>query len=470
MTAEPRYATRPTPGAKHDLWAIEQVARVLGMPLMPWQRLVARVASERSAADPRRFRYHTVVLTVPRQSGKTSMIRAILAQRALMNPGRRSFYTAQTGKDAAARWKDLVSQIENGPLAPHVVTRLAAGSQALIFPNSSAISPFAPTPKSLHGYTPHDVVLDEIFMWSDEQGEELMGAVKPAQITLPDRQLWLISTMGTEQSDFLNSWIDTGREAVGARDAGVAYFEWALEDGLDEYSPENWSFHPALGHTITMADLQDATDSHSRGEWNRAYMNRRTKQVDSWIDPDQLEKVLSAVDTPPAALSDVHLAFDIDPKPSGGAGIVAAWQGPDGHPIVKTYRYENSARAWVAKDVLELLPQGYASITYDNTAINRNTAGNVRRKDDSFGAGTNTAEFTSACMLLKELLESGDITVEDTEPMRSAIQSITTRALGEGWAISRSRSNGDVSLAVAMALAVKNALHSDVGHAPIIHF
>ena len=103
MSAEPTYDTPITPGSRHDLKKIDIMARVLGVPLMPWQRLVARVASERHPDDPKRFRYHTVILTVPRQSGKTTLMRAILAQRALVNRNRSAFYTAQTGKDATAR-------------------------------------------------------------------------------------------------------------------------------------------------------------------------------------------------------------------------------------------------------------------------------------------------------------------------------------------------------------------------------
>lgn len=65
--AQPIYATRPNPDAPHDLSKIEQVSRLLGTPLLPWQRYVARVATEKNENGS--YRYPVVILTVPRQSG-----------------------------------------------------------------------------------------------------------------------------------------------------------------------------------------------------------------------------------------------------------------------------------------------------------------------------------------------------------------------------------------------------------------
>ncbi|MGP9788286.1 hypothetical protein ACT3UD_18605, partial [Glutamicibacter sp. 287] len=70
--AQPRYATLPTAGADHELAAVELVAKLRNKPLLPWQRLVVRVATEKTAFG--QYRYRTVVITVPRQSGKTVLV------------------------------------------------------------------------------------------------------------------------------------------------------------------------------------------------------------------------------------------------------------------------------------------------------------------------------------------------------------------------------------------------------------
>lgn len=462
LDAPPLHATQPTPGAKHDLLQIELISKVLGVPLMPWQKYVARVASERHPDDPRRFRYRTIILTVPRQSGKTTLMRTILTQRAIVENSRSAFYTAQTGKDATARWKDLISQIEKCFLQAYTDTRMSQGAQSMSFENGSSISPFAPTPKSLHGYTPDDVMLDEIFEWDQEQGEMLMGAVKPAQQTRIGRQLWLVSTMGTEDSTFLDEWLEKGRESLDDPESQIAYFEWALEDGLDEYDPDNWDFHPALGHTIQKEDLAEASENHGRGEWNRAYMNRKTKVAEKWKDDETLLQITKQFEAP-ASRAQVHLAWEVDPKKAGGAAIVAAWN-VDGIIHAMPF-YMEPGRSWVIDVLRESIGQRFASITYDNTAMNRHYADSIH--DHGVMRALNTQEYTSACMMLDELIETKGIVIADSVELRDHTQSVATKTLGEGWAISRTKSTGDVSLAVAMAVAVKAAAHVAPAPAPM---
>ena len=67
---------------------------------MPWQRYVADVGLEllEGTAIPA---YREIVVTIPRQNGKTTLTLAFEIQRALGWGGPQSIaYTAQTGKDA----------------------------------------------------------------------------------------------------------------------------------------------------------------------------------------------------------------------------------------------------------------------------------------------------------------------------------------------------------------------------------
>src|SRR6187431_776274 len=229
---------------------VAHLAALLGTPLMPWQRYVADVALELHPDDPGRWRYPTVIVTVPRQSGKTTLLRAVALDRCLTRARTRVFMTAQTGKDAHTRWKDTVEVIERSPFGPHVKVNRAAGAPTFILPNSSQVRAFAPTPKSIHGETPHLVMIDEGWAFDAAQGEDLMGAIRPAQITIADRQLWIVSTRGSADSTFLDAWIDAGRLATRDPGAAVAFFEWSAAEGADAYDPATWEFHPALGHTI----------------------------------------------------------------------------------------------------------------------------------------------------------------------------------------------------------------------------
>ena len=80
LACKPRIATertdRPTKGGE-----VAKVAEMLGTPLMPHQQLVVDVALEEN--EDGTPAYQEVVLTVPRQSGKSALVCALMVWNAL---------------------------------------------------------------------------------------------------------------------------------------------------------------------------------------------------------------------------------------------------------------------------------------------------------------------------------------------------------------------------------------------------
>ena len=73
---------------------------------MPWQRYVADTALEIDPASGR-LKYRTVVITVPRQSGKTTLLLSLMVHRAIGFGQRQNIvYTAQTQKAARKKWEE----------------------------------------------------------------------------------------------------------------------------------------------------------------------------------------------------------------------------------------------------------------------------------------------------------------------------------------------------------------------------
>lgn len=324
--ATPLWSVMPTPGACHELGACRATAQMLGTPLLPWQEWYARLATERRLDDPRRYRYPMFLLTVPRQAGKTTIVRVVLLTRMILYSDRRAFYTAQTGKDATERWADLAAAVmaRRCPLAPLVSLRKAAGSARLTLePTGSRLSPFAPTPGAMHGYTPHDVAIDELFAFSEAEGTDLEGAIVPAQMTLVDRQLLGLSTAGDRTSTYLKRKVAEGRAACRDGDPSMGYAEWSLPSGLDPYDPASWTFHPAFGLTQQLIDFEQAAKDLPPGEWLRAMMNVWTEDGDPLFDmaayDDSRVDGLVAVE-----LGAVVVGFAVSAD-RDRAALVAAW-------------------------------------------------------------------------------------------------------------------------------------------------
>jgi phage terminase large subunit-like protein len=193
MTAEPRWSTPRTTSRKTMGDVAGKMAVALGLPLMGWQQRVADVALEQN--DDGRFAYRDVALTVPRQQGKSSLLLVIQMTRALASENQNVRYAAQHG--AAARQKlidDWLPALKKSPLSRYFRPRLTSGHEALLFDNGSSIGLVASTEKSGHGSTVDLAVMDEAFAHPDARVEQ---SLRPAMLTRPNAQLWIVSTAGT---------------------------------------------------------------------------------------------------------------------------------------------------------------------------------------------------------------------------------------------------------------------------------
>ena len=193
MSAEARWATPRTTSRRTLGEQADKIAIALGKPLLPWQRQVLDVALE--VDDEDRPAYRDVCVTVPRQQGKTTMNLVLTLHRALSREKQTIKYTAQHG--AAARTKlidDWLPALTKSPFARYFTPRLTSGHEALHFTNGSSLGLVATTQKSGHGSTIDLAICDEAFAYPDARVEQ---AVRPAMVTRPDAQLWIVSTAGT---------------------------------------------------------------------------------------------------------------------------------------------------------------------------------------------------------------------------------------------------------------------------------
>ena len=267
----PRYSTRrdvtaPTYGGKVAL-----LGAAMGLPLMPWQRHVADVALELGTNG--HYRYSTVVLTVPRQSGKTSLLRPVLAHRALTLNRAQLWITAQLRQDARDTWADTCDLIQDSPLGQLTKRRNTNGGECLTFSNNSRLRLFnAGSDKALHGKQSDLVFIDEAFAFGEEQGDAILQAVLPTQATRPGAQTWIVSTAGTAASTWLRAYVTKGRAGAAKR---TAYFEWSIPEDTEDLTDLDLyvKHHPAVGHTISRDALETAPEGMKPGEFARAYGN-----------------------------------------------------------------------------------------------------------------------------------------------------------------------------------------------------
>jgi phage terminase large subunit-like protein len=455
-SALPRKATKPTPGAKNELAAVERVAAELGTPLLPWQRYVTRVMTEKNADGS--YRYPSVVLSVPRQSGKSLLIRTILTARALVNPGRKAFATAQTGKDAQERWRDLIDAIAASKFGNTIHVRRAADSPRITFHNGSRIAPFVPNAESLHGYSFQDLVLDEVFSYDELLGNDILGAAIPAMQTFKDRQVVLISTRGTPKSTFLNSWLKRAELAQDDPNGAIAFFDWSLEAGLDASDASHWDMHPGLqGGLIQKDDIAQAQTQMSKGEWERSYMNRQTIVFESVLDTKRWAQSYAKLSVP-ASRSNVAIGWELAYDKSSAA-VVAAWREGD-YIQVKVIR-TGSGVSWLPETLKQIKESRPMDVAADKYPMNSMIADAFFA--DNYGQELRllrSDEYKTAGVTFKSMLEDGLLQHESHPVLNDAIGSAATRRMGEGWVFSHEQCQPALLAAVsAVRLVTEQRQH-----------
>ncbi len=251
---------------------------------MPWQQLVADVAGEYDPVTGRPA-YREIIVTVPRQSGKTTEELIFQLDRAIMwSRPQRIAYTAQTGLDGRQKViNDFWPVIRHSPFNAAVARVLrGAAETAIVFKNESRLEVLATSEEAGHGRTLDLGVIDEAFADEDDRREQ---ALLPAMATREDAQLLVFSTMGTQKSTYLNRKVEAGRNAVNEGfSSGIAYFEWSAAADADPDDPATWrSCMPALGHTITEETVRHARQTMPDGEFRRAYLNQQMAGEDHWL-------------------------------------------------------------------------------------------------------------------------------------------------------------------------------------------
>lgn len=417
---------------------------------MPWQRMVADVALEVDPATGR-LAYREVGLTVPRQSGKTTLLLAMMVHRALgFGQRQRIVYTAQTRNDARQKWEDgHVATLDASPFKGMYVVRRSNGSEAIKWRNGSLHGITATTEKSGHGETLDLGVIDEAFAQVDNRLEQ---AMKPAMITRPQPQLWVVSTAGTpDSSSYLWSKVEAGRRRAGVAGSSVAYFEWSADEDADPADPATWwSCMPALGHTIGEDAVRADFESMLLPEFRRAYLNQ-------WVAgkaeaPIPLALWEACADASSAPEDPVTFAFDVTPDRAKAAIAVAGRRG-DGRLHLEVVEHRPGT-GWVVARLVELRERwGPKAVVADFTG----PAGSLRADAERAGLAVRAVtagEHAQACGRLYDAVTAGHVRHRGQPELVDALDGATQRALGDGgWAWSRKSSAVDICPLVAVTLA-----------------
>lgn len=299
----------------------------------PWQdgagrAILGKCADGLYAAD-------AVVLSIPRQVGKTYLVGWIVFALCLIFPGLTVLWTAHRYKTATETFSSLRGMSRRPRVRPHVLkVTQGAGDQVVYFRNGSRILFGARERGFGRGFTDVDVeVFDEAQILSDAAIDDMI----PATNVSPNP---LILYMGTppKPTDPGEVFTRHRTEALSGESADELYIELSADDDADPLDPVQWSkANPSFPHRTTERAMlrmrknlsPDAFLREGLGIWN--------------VDADRLRHPLDREGWIATALLDSPErsgmpAFFVTMGLDGVVVVAAAYFGSDGRPHVELAR------------------------------------------------------------------------------------------------------------------------------------
>lgn len=422
----------------------------------PWQWDVAEVAGELND-DGTGFRYGTVVLSVPRRAGKTTVVLGVNLDHLDITPDQRAWYTAQRRETAAKLFRDeWVPMLE--PLSRLYRLRKSQGSEGVHKRRgSSRLQLFAPTADALHSTNADTVTVDEAWAFDTERGEALEGGITPAQLTRPWRQTWIVSAGGTVESTWWDRWLTAGASGL----PGIAMFDYGADATDPRYDPGNpavWAAsHPTAGLAFPMSVLEaEWAHRDSDAAFERAYLNvwPRPSEVVAATGLD-LDAWRAAAHPELAPARVTAVAFDVAGDRSSAA-IAVAGPDPDGARVVVQVVEAAPGVGWLADAAKRHRRTHPGAQLVADSLVAAAVVAELHRAGLSvlpIGAG----DHARACGALVDRLAAGTLAHRGQAALDDAVLAARRRPLGDAWLWSRARSGGDISPLVAVTLAAWGA-------------
>lgn len=425
---------------------------------MRWQQHVADVANEYTL-EPNpltgqlevRLHYETVIIVVPRQQGKTTLLEPTLITAALRRPDIDVIYTAQDRQMSKRRLIDELADkrlARRAELAGQFKVRRSNGSESITWGNGSRISTVANTDSAGHGLTLDLSCIDEAFAHRDLT---VVTALEPATVTRFDPQLWIVSTVGDGTDGLLQHYQEIGELSLSDPDTRIAYFEWSAGDDEDRDDPATWERNmPALGYTITLERIARRRSDLPADVFDRAYLCRRpVLELTAKIPPSAWAAcgpVEGALPLEPGA--PFVMALDVLADRSA---VTVAVAGPVAGGSLGVVTHElTGTTGTIAGEILAM----FHALGSGLEVIADRRAGAGGLIDEIGRRGLTVQEISSLELVtyagtMFDLISNLELRHDDQTMLTAAAGSAVTRPLGDAWAWDRRRSPVEISTLIA---------------------
>jgi hypothetical protein len=451
-----RHVVAPE-GIKTTAWPkVLDTCRRLGWTFDGWQDGAGKlILSKRSDGS---YAADTIVISIPRQVGKTYLIACIIYALCLLEPGLKVIWTAHRKSTAAETFRQFDGMSKRPKVAPHVRQVLRGkGDESIWFKNGSSIEFGARESGFGRGRTDVDVLVFDEGQILPESTLEDMGATQ----NVAKNPLTFVMGTPPRPKDDGEFFTLLRQEALDGESDGTLYIEMSADRGADPMDREQW---------------RKANASFPKRTTERAMLRlrKKLKNDDSWRREalgiwDEITKHFSPINGvlwdegadvvgPDDGIKPDALAVDMSHDRSISVG--ACWREGDSAHVEEVWAGSDDAAAidWIIAWAGRRIPVVIDSYSPAASMIPALKAAHVKVR-----AGT-SGDMAKACGMFVSDVEAGRLTHANQESVNDARAGARKRAIGSagGWGYDRSNAGVNIAPLVAVTLARHAAVSS--GH------
>lgn len=426
--------------------AVEATCAKLGLAFDSWQAdlnrcILAKAKSGLYAAD-------TVVISIPRQVGKTWDIGALVFADCIIHPGTTTVWTAHRFKVARETFDSLKAVAVSPELAPHIDAddiTTAAGNEQIRFRNGSRIVFAARERGAIRGFTKvRRLILDEAQILTEHALSDLAPTMNQAE----NPQIILMGTP-PKPTDPGEVFTRLRQEALDDDSDEVLYVEFSAEQDADPDDRKQWGIanpsHPKRTPTKAIMRMRKLL---SLDDFMREALGVWDGDGHRLVMPNWPHCATTNEQPPVAALG---IAVDMDRV---WISLGASSAGDTQHLGAVWRRRLDTDREFIISEVARIQSETGCAVVVDR----KGPAGSL--EDDLRMASINASmvgldDYVAACAFVFDAVEAKEIEHGAYPELDAAVAAADIRKINDRWAWSRR--NGDISMLEAVTLAAWKA-------------
>ncbi len=433
----------PPAGIVASEWpSVRETCHRLGWGFDGWQDgagmlILSQRADGEYAAD-------TIVISIPRQAGKTYLIACIIFALCLMKPGLKVIWTAQVKDTALETFEQFFTMSQRPTVKPHIDrTPQGKGDEAIIFGNGSSIEFGARDSGFGRGRTDVDII---VYDEGQHLSTEALENMSPAQNVAANPLTFVMGTPPRPR-DKGEYFTLVRQEALDGESEGTLYIEMSADRGADPMDREQWrKANPSFPHRTSERALlrlrkklknPDSWRREALGIWDEISVHQAVVKASRW---DALLDVGPADSVRPTA-------FGVDASHGREFSVSACWlDGANAH----------AEEVWAGTDEAALVgwlvqrSRPRTPIVIDAMSPAAAIVSELRRQHRTVIV-TGPSDMGKACGLWLGEVTAGRLTHAGQESITQAVAVALRRAIGNAGAWGWDRKDDTVNIAPLVA-------------------